>query len=78
MIKLLHPMSAIESATYTPTGKCGNCLAPAYHPLEHICIECAIDHGLNHSTFTAYTYPSELLNTTPQMAELRKFFIYSN
>ena len=75
MFNLLHSMPAIESSTYTPTGTCGNCLASAYHPLEHTCIECAIDHGLTHDSFTAYTYPSELMYVSLDSTLKRSYFI---
>lgn len=57
------------------TGSCCNCTSPAYHPLENICENCASSLGLQCDTFTNYTYPSELMFHSPDIALKRRYFV---
>lgn len=74
--KLLNNIDSCIAKENVPSlGTCGGCGDSSYHPLEDICTDCATDLGLHCDPFTYYTYPSELMFHSPDIALKRRYFV---
>lgn len=62
-----------ECATVVPQGTCGDCGEPAFDNVSAICKSCAYHYGVD--TFPDYTYPSELMFHSADIALKRRYFV---